>query len=712
MIRLITKIANELKLKTSQIETVQQLASDGATIPFMARYRKEMTGNLDEVEIKAILDSLQYEESLQKRKTDVLAKLEELEKATPELTRAIEVATSLQQVDDIYLPYRPKRRTKAEQGREKGLQPLADWFREASAYSIQQAEGLTGELALEEALPFVQAIIGEEWGEEAALRQTLRTKVRNEALLRSQKKKTAEDEKEVFAQYYDYEEKVVGIVPHRILALNRGERTDVLQVKLVFDETLFLKRALSKFDRLPTEKRDVVTLAIKDAFKKSVFPAIEREIRSSLTETAEEQAIDVFAKNLKQLYMQPPLREVVVLGIDPAYRTGCKWAVVNETGKVEEVGVFYPTAPKHDVAGSEKVLSSLIKRYPISVIVIGNGTASRETEQFVSNWLKTAEREVAYAIVNEAGASVYSASEIARSEFPELKVEERSAVSIARRIQDAMAELVKVDPQSVGVGQYQHDVSQNKLKGSLEFVVESVVNMVGVDVNRASESLLTYVSGLNKTTAKNIVVYRDEFGRFNTRKEIKKVPRLGAKAYEQAAGFLRITNGSDVLDQTEIHPESYKLALSLLKELGVSKAAVGTAELRDRLKSVDARVLSETLEAGLPTVEDILKSLAKPGRDPREDIQKPLLRTDVMNLEDLQVGMEFQGTVRNVIDFGAFVDIGVKQDGLVHISKLSNRYVKHPLDVVAVGDIVTVWIEQVDANRGRISLTMLEPKKQ
>lgn len=709
---MVTKIAKELKLKPSQVETVQQLAADGATIPFMARYRKEMTGNLDEVEIKAILDSLQYEETLQKRKTDVLAKLEELEKVTPELTRAVEVATSLQQVEDIYLPYRPKRRTKAEQGREKGLQSLADWFREESPYSGKQADELAGELTLEEARPFVQAIIGEEWGEEAALRQTLRTKVRNEALLRSQKKKTADDEKEVFAQYYDYEEKVIGIVPHRILALNRGERTDVLQVKLAFDETQFMNRALSKFDRLPSEKRDVVTLAIKDAFKKSVFPAIEREIRSSLTETAEEQAIDVFSKNLKQLYMQPPLREVVVLGIDPAYRTGCKWAVVNETGKVEEVGVFYPTAPKHDVDGSERVLASLVKRYPISVIVIGNGTASRETEQFVSNWLKKASREIAYAIVNEAGASVYSASEIARTEFPELKVEERSAVSIARRIQDAMAELVKVDPQSVGVGQYQHDVSQNKLKGSLEFVVESVVNMVGVDVNRASESLLTYVSGLNKTTAKNIVAYRDEFGRFNTRKEIKKVPRLGAKAYEQAAGFLRITNGSDVLDQTEIHPESYKLTLSLLKELGVSKGAVGTAELRDRLKSVDARALSETLGAGLPTVEDILKSLAKPGRDPREDIQKPLLRTDVMNLEDLQVGMEFQGTVRNVIDFGAFVDIGVKQDGLVHISKLSNRYVKHPLDVVAVGDIVTVWIEQVDANRGRVSLTMLEPKKQ
>ncbi len=484
----------------------------------------------------------------------------------------------------------------------------------------------------------------------------------------------------------------------------------MLQVKIVFDEAGFMRQALGKFDRLPTEKRELVTLAVKDAFKKSVFPAIEREIRSELTETAEEQAIDVFSKNLKQLYMQPPLREVVVLGIDPAYRTGCKWAVVNEIGKVEEVGVFYPTAPKHDVAGSEKVLASLVKRYPISVIVIGNGTASRETEQFVSNWLKKAEREIAYAIVNEAGASVYSASEIARSEFPELKVEERSAVSIARRIQDAMAELVKVDPQSVGVGQYQHDVSQNKLKGSLEFVVESVVNMVGVDVNRASESLLTYVSGLNKTTAKNIVAYRDEFGRFDTRKEIKKVPRLGAKAYVQAAGFLRITNGSDVLDQTEIHPESYKLTLSLLKELGVSKQAVGTAELRDRLKTVDAKVLSEKLDAGLPTVEDILKSLAKPGRDPREDIQKPLLRTDVMNLEDLQVGMEFQGTVRNVIDFGAFIDIGVKQDGLVHISKLSNRYVKHPLDVVAVGDIVTVWIEQVDANRGRISLTMLEPR--
>ena len=710
MIRLITKVAKELKLKTSQVETVQQLAADGATIPFMARYRKEMTGNLDEVEIKAILDALQYEESLQKRKSDVLAKLEELEKATPELARALEAATTLQQVDDIYLPYRPKRRTKAEQGREKGLQALADWYRQPTPYSLKEAESFAGDLSLEEALPFVQSIIGEEWGEVATLRQSLRTRVRKEALLRSQKKKQAEDEKEVFAQYYEYEEKIAGIVPHRILALNRGERTDVLQVKVVFDEAGFMRQALAKFDRLPTEKRELVTLAVKDAFKKSVFPAIEREIRSELTETAEEQAIDVFSKNLKQLYMQPPLREVVVLGIDPAYRTGCKWAVVNEIGKVEEVGVFYPTAPKHDVAGSEKVLSSLVKRYPVSVIVIGNGTASRETEQFVSNWLKKAEREIAYAIVNEAGASVYSASEIARSEFPELKVEERSAVSIARRIQDAMAELVKVDPQSVGVGQYQHDVSQNKLKGSLEFVVESVVNMVGVDVNRASESLLTYVSGLNKTTAKNIVAYRDEFGRFDTRKEIKKVPRLGAKAYEQAAGFLRITNGSDVLDQTEIHPESYKLTLSLLKELGVSKQAVGTAELRDRLKTVDAKALSEKMDAGLPTVEDILKSLAKPGRDPREDIQKPLLRTDVMNLEDLQVGMEFQGTVRNVIDFGAFIDIGVKQDGLVHISKLSNRYVKHPLDVVAVGDIVTVWIEQVDANRGRISLTMLEPR--
>lgn len=709
---MITKVAKELKLKASQVETVQQLASEGATIPFMARYRKEMTGNLDEVEIKAILDSLQYEENLQKRKTDVLAKLEELEKATPELARALEAATTLQQVEDIYLPYRPKRRTKAEQGREQGLQALADWVRQPSTYSVEEAQKHAGEITLVEALPFVQAIIGEEWGEEASLRQTLRTSVRKEALLRSSKKKQAEDEKEVFAQYYEYEEKVAGIVPHRVLALNRGERTNVLQVKLIFDETLFLKRTLHAFNDLPSEKQEIVTNAIKDAFKKSVFPAIEREIRSELTEKAEEQAIDVFSKNLKQLYMQPPLHEVVVLGIDPAYRTGCKWAVVNETGKVEEVGVFYPTAPKHDIKGSEKVLTSLIKRYPISVIVIGNGTASRETEQFVSTWLKTAERDIAYAIVNEAGASIYSASEIARTEFPELKVEERSAVSIARRIQDAMAELVKVDPQSVGVGQYQHDVSQNKLKASLEFVVESVVNMVGVDVNRASESLLTYVSGLNKTTAKNIVAYRDEHGRFDTRKEIKKVPRLGAKAYEQAAGFLRISNGSDVLDQTEIHPESYKLALSLLKELGVSKESVGTAEIRDQLKSVDARALSEKLDAGLPTVEDILKSLAKPGRDPREDIQKPLLRTDVMNLEDLQVGMEFQGTVRNVIDFGAFIDIGVKQDGLVHISKLSNRYVKHPLDVVALGDIVTVWVEQVDANRGRISLTMLEPKKQ
>lgn len=706
---MITKVAKALNLKVNQVETVQQLASEGATIPFMARYRKEMTGNLDEVEIKAILDALQYEESLQKRKTDVLAKLEELEKNTPELTKALEAATTLQQVEDIYLPYRPKRRTKAEQGREKGLQPLADWFRGKSSYSTDMVKELSKDVALEEALPLVQAIIGEEWGEEAKLRQMLRDRVRKEGLLRSKKKKQAEDEKEIFAQYYEYEEKIAGIVPHRVLALNRGERTDVLQVKVVFDEARFMGQVLRTYERLPKEKREVVEAAVTEAYKKSVFPAIEREIRSELTDKAEEQAIDVFSKNLKQLYMQPPLREVVVLGIDPAYRTGCKWAVVNEIGKVEEVGVFYPTAPKHDIAGAEKVLTKLAKKYPISVIVVGNGTASRETEQFVADWLKKAEREIAYAIVNEAGASVYSASEVARSEFPDLKVEERSAVSIARRIQDAMAELVKVDPQSVGVGQYQHDVSQNKLKASLEFVVESVVNMVGIDVNRASESLLTYVSGLNKTTAKNIVVYREENGRFETRKEIKKVPRLGAKAFEQAAGFLRIMNGKDVLDQTEIHPESYSLALSILKEIGSSKAEVGTAALRERLQQVDANVLSERLDAGLPTVEDILKSLAKPGRDPREDIQKPLLRTDVMSLEDLQVGMEFQGTVRNVIDFGAFVDIGVKQDGLVHISKLSNRYVKHPLDVVAVGDIVTVWIEQVDVNRGRISLTMLEP---
>ncbi|WP_214685170.1 Tex family protein [Exiguobacterium sp. s155] len=706
---MITKVANALNLKVNQVETVQQLASEGATIPFMARYRKEMTGNLDEVEIKGILDALQYEESLQKRKADVLAKLEELEKNTPELTKALEAATTLQQVEDIYLPYRPKRRTKAEQGREKGLQRLADWFRDKSPYSSDKVKELSQDVKVEEALPLVHAIIGEEWGEEAKLRQMLRDRVRKEGLLRSKKKKQAEDEKEIFAQYYEYEEKIAGIVPHRVLALNRGERTDVLQVKVVFNESRFMDQALRTYERLPKEKREVVEVAVTEAYKKSVFPAIEREIRGELTEKAEEQAIDVFSKNLKQLYMQPPLREVVVLGIDPAYRTGCKWAVVNEIGKVEEVGVFYPTAPKHDIAGAEKVLTRLAKKYSISVIVVGNGTASRETEQFVADWLKKAERDIAYAIVNEAGASVYSASEVARNEFPDLKVEERSAVSIARRIQDAMAELVKVDPQSVGVGQYQHDVSQNKLKASLEFVVESVVNMVGIDVNRASESLLTYVSGLNKTTAKNIVAYREENGRFETRKEIKKVPRLGAKAFEQAAGFLRIMNGKDVLDQTEIHPESYPLALSILKEIGSSKSEVGTAALRERLQQVDAKALSEQLEAGLPTVEDILKSLAKPGRDPREDIQKPLLRTDVMSLEDLQVGMEFQGTVRNVIDFGAFVDIGVKQDGLVHISKLSNRYVKHPLDVVAVGDIVTVWIEQVDLNRGRISLTMLAP---
>ncbi len=561
----------------------------------------------------------------------------------------------------------------------------------------------------EEALTGAQSIIAEEWGEQATVREFIRKQMRRSAEIVTKQKKDAVDEKGVFAQYYAYSERIQQIVPHRILAINRAEALKIVSVKVVLEEQQVLPTLLRSYAQLAPKKRDIVEAAITTGYKKSVFPAIEREIRNELTEKAELQAIDVFGKNLRQLYMQPPMKGKVMLGLDPAYRTGCKWAVIDPTGEMKEVGVIYVTMSEQKAKEARQTLSQLVDTYGIELIAIGNGTASRETEAFVADWMQ-GQKDIAFTIVDEAGASIYSASEIARTEFPELQVEQRSAISIARRLQDPLAELVKVDPQSVGVGQYQHDVSQTKLKETLDFVVETVVNQVGVDVNTASEPLLSYVAGITKATAKKIVERRSELGTFKTRQELLKVPRLGAKAYEQAAGFLRILEGTHPLDRTPIHPEQYKTVEKLFKTLGLTLDQVGTDAVREQLSTLSLPEMAQTLEIGEPTLRDIIEALQRPGRDPREALDKPLLRQDVLSMDMIQVGMEFQGTVRNVLDFGAFVDIGVKENGLIHISKLSRKRVKHPLDVVAVGDIVTVWVTNVEPERGRIGLTLVPPK--
>jgi len=703
------RIASELNVRPAQVKAVLQLTEEGGTIPFIARYRKEQTGELDEVAIKAILDRHKQLTQLDSRRSDVLEKIEEQGALTPELRRTLEEATTLQQVEDIYLPFRPKRRTKAEIAREAGLAPLADWFRDKSAYDEATFHRLSNGLDPEEALTGAQSIIAEEWGEQATVREFIRKQMRRSAEIVTKQKKDAVDEKGVFAQYYAYSERIQQIVPHRILAINRAEALKIVSVKVVLEEQQVLPTLLRSYAQLAPKKRDIVEAAITTGYKKSVFPAIEREIRNELTEKAELQAIDVFGKNLRQLYMQPPMKGKVMLGLDPAYRTGCKWAVIDPTGEMKEVGVIYVTMSEQKAKEARQTLSQLVDTYGIELIAIGNGTASRETEAFVADWMQ-GQKDIAFTIVDEAGASIYSASEIARTEFPELQVEQRSAISIARRLQDPLAELVKVDPQSVGVGQYQHDVSQTKLKETLDFVVETVVNQVGVDVNTASEPLLSYVAGITKATAKKIVERRSELGTFKTRQELLKVPRLGAKAYEQAAGFLRILEGTHPLDRTPIHPEQYKTVEKLFKTLGLTLDQVGTDAVREQLSTLSLPEMAQTLEIGEPTLRDIIEALQRPGRDPREALDKPLLRQDVLSMDMIQVGMEFQGTVRNVLDFGAFVDIGVKENGLIHISKLSRKRVKHPLDVVAVGDIVTVWVTNVEAERGRIGLTLVPPK--
>ncbi|MFN6730236.1 Tex family protein [Enterococcus faecium] len=715
IIQLVQKELSDYRPK--QLTTVLNLLNEGNTVPFIARYRKEMTGSLDEVQIREIEERYAYLENLEKRKTEVIRLIDEQGKLTPELEAEITQAVKMQQVEDLYRPYKQKRRTKATIAKEKGLEPLAKWLMQLTDGEVQsEAEKYIDKekevSSAEEALHGAHEIIAEQVSDNAKFRTWIRSYTYNKGMYVSNVKDEQADEKGVYEMYYDFAEPVHKMVSHRILATNRGEKEDILKVFFQVDEAAilaYLDRQIVKNPACPSSS--FVREAYQDSYKRFIQPAIERELRNELTEKADEQAIAIFGENLRNLLLQPPLKGKVVLGFDPAYRTGCKLAVVDATGKVLAIEVIYPHKPaaqaKREAAGPAFI--QLINKYQVDMVAIGNGTASRESELFVAEQLKSADHKTYYAIVNEAGASVYSASEIARKEFPHLQVEERSAVSIARRLQDPLAELVKIDPKAVGVGQYQHDVSQKRLAEQLDFVVETAVNQVGVDVNTASPQLLQHISGLNKTTAQNIVIYREENGEFTARTQLKKVPRLGPKAYEQAIGFLRVPGGKNILDNTGIHPESYSIAKEILTSVQLSEKELGTEEAVEKLTRLSVEKLAESLSVGEETLTDILAGLTQPGRDMRDEMPAPLLRTDVLSMEDLKPGMELTGTVRNVIDFGAFVDIGVKQDGLVHISKLSKKFVKHPTDVVSVGDIVTVWIEQVDTKKGRISLTMLSP---
>lgn len=709
--QLVTELAPITKV---QIEAVLNLLADGATIPFIARYRKEKTGSLDEVQIKNIQDRYQYLENLQKRKEEIIENISNQGKLTEELRAEILAANVLQKLEDLYRPYKQKKRTKATIAKENGLEPLSEAVFQNQDQAVLEK---MAQLSTNEAVPMlddvwngVHEILAEKIADEAKYREWIRNFTYKNGQYTCQVKDESLDERKVYEIYYEFTQPIKSMVSHRILATNRGEKEGVLKVNLEVD-TNKIHEYLAKHI-IPKKANEWVveklTTAYEDAYKRFIQPAIEREIRNELTAKADEQAIEVFGENLRNLLLQSPLKGKVVMGFDPAYRTGCKLAIMDPTGKVLAIDVIYATM------GSEKQLKEaakkfiqLIEDYQVEMVAIGNGTASRESEQFVAEQLKKINRKVYYIIVNEAGASVYSASEVARAEFPDLQVEQRSAVSIGRRLQDPLAELVKIDPKAVGVGQYQHDVSQKQLAQQLDFVVETVVNQVGVNVNTASSQLLARIAGLNKTTAQNIVNYREENGAFSQRNQLKKVPRLGPKAFEQAIGFLRIPNGKNILDNTPIHPESYQATKDLLDALNINLTMLDTPEAKTQLQKIDIKQLSEKLAIGRETLQDIIDSLLKPGRDLRDDMPAPILRSDVLSIEDLKVGMKLQGTVRNVIDFGAFVDIGVKQDGLVHISKLSDRFVKHPSEVVAVGDIVQVWITSVDTQKGRIGLSML-----
>ena len=699
------KIAQELGVSLKQIDTVLTLTAEGSTIPFIARYRKDATGNLDEVAIKAIIDMDKSLTALADRKETVLAKIEELGKLTPALKEAIEQAEKLADVEELYLPYKEKRRTKATIAREAGLFPLARMILQDQKDLEIAAEGFLSEAfpTVKDAISGAIDILVEAIAEDPQLRNLTYQEIRKHSLITSSLKDESKDEKQVFQIYYDFSEKIANMQGYRTLALNRGEKLGVLKVG--FEHPV--DRLIRHFEARFKSKNSYIEEVINQALKKKMLPAMERRIRTELTEVAEDGAIQLFSENLRHLLLIAPLKGRVVLGFDPAFRTGAKLAVVDQTGKMLTTQVIYPVAPAKpaQIEAAKEELKRLIRKYGVEIIAIGNGTASRESEAFVAEVLKEVPN-VSYVIVNESGASVYSASELARHEFPELTVEKRSAISIARRLQDPLAELVKIDPKSIGVGQYQHDVSQKKLSESLDFVVDTVVNQVGVNINTASPALLSHVAGLNKTISENIVKYREEEGLITSRAQIKKVPRLGAKAFEQAAGFLRIPESENFLDRTGVHPESYSAVKKLFTLLGITEM---DEEAQAKLKQIDTVSMAKELEIGPETLKDIVADLLKPGRDLRDSFDAPVLRQDVLDLKDLKIGQKLEGVVRNVVDFGAFVDIGIHEDGLIHISQMSQHFIKHPSQVVSVGDLVTVWVYKIDVEREKVNLSLLAP---
>ena len=721
MVSIEERLAKELELKIGVVNNVVEMLDEGNTVPFIARYRKEKTGGLSDEVLRKFSERLTYLRNLDERKADVSRLIEEQGKLTEEITEALGKAETLTEVEDIYRPYKPKKRTRATIAKEKGLEPLAnlilegafkgDLLQEASKY-IDEEKGVE---KAEDAVSGALDIIAEGISEEAKYRKFIRELVMREGLIES---KGSSEETTPYEMYYDYSEEVRKIPPHRILAINRGEKEKILSVKITIGEDKiisYLEREILKGNEVSDEQ---LKLAIRDAYKRLIFPSIEREIRSELTDKGEVGAILIFKENLKALLMQAPIKGKTVMGYDPGFRTGCKIAVLDSTGKFLENVAVYPTVPRRDIVGTKKTLKELIYKYDVDVISLGNGTASRESEEVIAEMIseikKESGKEVAYVIVSEAGASVYSASELATKEYPDLDVTVRGAISIGRRLQDPMAELVKIDPKAIGVGQYQHDVTQKRLEESLKGVVEDSVNKVGVDLNTATPSLLTYVSGINAAIAKNIVDYRDEQGGFKARKELLKVKRLGQKAYEQCAGFLRVQESKEPLDNTAVHPESYKEAKELIKLLGYTSEDLKNnklSDIEDRVAEKGLKNIEKELEIGEMTLKDIIKELQKPGRDPRDEMPKPILKTGVINLEDLQPGMVLMGTVRNVSDFGAFVDIGVHQDGLVHKSQMANRFVKHPLDIVKVGDVIKVRVMEVDTKRHIIAITMKDIKE-
>ena len=711
---IINQIATELNIKTTQVESVLTLLEEGNTIPFIARYRKEKTGSLDEEQIRKINEVYDYQVSLLKRKEDVIRLIDEKDLLTDELRDNIMKCQKLIEVEDLYRPFKEKKKTKATEAIKNGLEPLAkiimsfpnnlDINQIAKKYLNENVK------TEEEAIQGAKYIISEWISDNASYRKWIRNNMYHKGILTSKIKKNANDEQKTYEMYYDYKEQVKYIKPHRILAINRGEKENILTINIEIDENEIQNYLESKI--IKNSKSNIINIvkdSIKDSLKRLILPSIEREIRAELTEIGENSAIDNFGKNLEKLLLTPPIKDKIVLGFDPAFRTGCKLAIIDKTGQKLDIAVIYPHEPHNKYEESKNILLDLIKKYHVEIIAIGNGTASRESEKFVARVIKEENLNIEYIIVSEAGASVYSASKLAIEEFPDLTVEKRSAISIGRRLQDPLSELVKITPESIGVGQYQHDVSNKKLTESLDFVVTKAVNSVGVNINTASPSLLKYVSGITKKNIDKIIEYRNKEGKINSREEIKKKKLLSDKTFEQAIGFLRITDGENILDKTSIHPESYKITLNLLKELNMTTKDIGTENLINKLNNINIEEYKNKLNTDIYTLEDIISSLKKPNRDPRDEMPKPLLKSDILDIKDLSIGMKLQGTVRNVIDFGAFIDIGLHNDGLIHISKLTDKYIKHPSEVLNVGDIIDCYVIDINKEKEKVSLSLIEP---